>query len=146
MNPHLVLYFVLDGSVLSGYSDEAREDVVERIDLSKVAYVDVLTPERFQLVLGDGETSHYFECEEGRESAMWVATLRSLLQTDSFIEQPEVGTCELFLDVADEVDVPRVSSPLPPLPPRPAGKHVTVCPVCQTKNAPSAPQHRANGR
>lgn len=160
MQPHIALHFVLSKDELVGYSDDTLSEAVERIELARVVRVvgDREDGRRFQLLMGDGET-RYLEAEEAGAATWWTKSVRAMLpeEEEEELDEPELGMCELHLDVAEEVDV-RAADSKPPLPPRPPHNHrgnreppkeqppplslpsasVLVCPVCSSVNVSEA--------
>ncbi len=105
MQPHLSLHWCLEEGELRGYADAGRGELVERLPLAAVARVrrDPDDPRRFRLEMRDGDAA-FFEAGDAAAAAAWAESLAERTGEEEWAE-PELGMCELHLDVAEEVDV-----------------------------------------
>jgi hypothetical protein len=109
LQPMMLLYFVLNESKLVGYADESRTEEVEVIPLEAIVRALATGETRFELWLRNGERLFF----GGQRTAVsFVKALQQRMTPEELevLEEPEIGSCDLHLDVAEEIHVNRRAS------------------------------------
>jgi hypothetical protein len=99
MQPSLSLCFAVVSNELRGFEGS---ELVECLPLASVAAVKRHSSDakRFRLQMLDGESA-FFEADDAATAGKWFSKLSDIAGESEWAE-PELGMCELHLDVAEE--------------------------------------------